>query len=329
MKIGVYSDPHLTKKLPGLEDSFYTCIINAYKSMYDTFVNNNVELVVCCGDLFDKPVLEANSVKLFSEVMEISSKLPTKYLLGNHEILDESSNILQCVNSYHNQEAIVELTYDKDLVFIPYSTDLDAIDKSTIHNKIVFTHHDIYGSVLAGGFVKAGFGYDPNLFNDTKITFNGHIHLRSTLGKLHNIGSIFTTQYAELDNQDYSDVPKYYIYDTDTGILSSFDNYYNIFFITRTVNDYDLFDKSLVHVVRFVYNNEEEIKDVDITKALRVNYKKNISNKLNDTNITKMDHTLSMKDLVLKYIDNDTSVEDAFKAIIKEECKSLFEEVNK
>lgn len=332
MILGIYSDPHFTKKLPGLDEVFRECVINTYKEMYSTFKDNNVEMVICSGDLFDKPVLDASSVDLFKSIMLEAKQIPTYYLLGNHEILDASSNIIKCVDSYRNQHSVTELCEINGLVFIPYDVDLDSIDLSKYYDKILFTHHDILGSTLAGGSVKASFGLDPNLFNKCKVVFNGHIHLRSTLGKVINLGSLFTTQYAELNDKDYNDCPKYYIYNTDTGELTSYTNSNNLYFYTATYDNYiENYNKDYKHVVRFVYTKDDDISKYSAPDAIRVNYKRLIEKVNKDSikeEVSKVSN-FSIKDMINKYVMSDDTISEDYKKRILTECDNILEEVSK
>lgn len=328
MKFGIFGDPHITKKIQEFQTQWDKLVVEAFVDMYKTFDNNNVDVVVCTGDFFDKAVLEAKHVKLVSEVIDIMASKKTYLLLGNHEIDSEEHNILSAYDGLI--ETIIPVTTLSDLsgaLFIPYNVDLSSLDSNMFKNRIIFTHHDIYGSVLAGGKVKASFGYDPNMFNDAKIVFNGHIHLRSTLGKVKNVGSLFSTQFGEL-SEDGSDTPMYYIYDTETSNLSCFINHKSLFYVTCSINDIDKVVnetyKDLNLILRVSYE-EGSVEDFTVPdNVLKVSKRKIISNNtLSSTEIVKNSTAIDIKEMISSYIDKDVSVPGADKSRLKDRCFSI------
>lgn len=325
MKIGIYSDPHITKKLHIIDNKWNESILDTFNSMYKKFKDYDVDLVVCGGDFFDKPVLEAKHVFLLSNIMDILSmyKFNTYFLLGNHEIESSDHNILSCLSNYNKVKVIEDLYKEGNLLFIPYSVYLENLDPSIFNDCVIFTHHDIYGSELAGGKVKASFGIDPNIFNKSKIVFNGHLHNRSVLGKVINVGSLFATQFGEIKEGSYSDYPSYYIYDTDKGSLETFNNKDSFAYITIPIqelnNALNSYDKDKL-ILRVLYNSEEDIKNVNINSLgiCNLSYKKIINkDTLDETIVANTTSNIDIKELLSSYIDKDETLDNDSKERIK------------
>ena len=88
MKIGIFSDLHLGKRQYGLEErenDFY----NQYDSAIDTFINNNVNAVICAGDLFDIPRPSPKTLGRFVQGLNklFDSKIPFINVIGSHSMI--------------------------------------------------------------------------------------------------------------------------------------------------------------------------------------------------------------------------------------------------
>ena len=218
MLLGIYGDVHITKNMRALQDIWDVTATKSLYNMYDKFDEANVEMVVCLGDFFDAPRLEAKHLKLVLPILDnINNRsYPTYILLGNHESYDEESNILEYLTTYDNIIPITSPTEIEGMLFLPYYADPS---KFNMEDKIVFTHHDIYGSALASGKTEAFFGISPEVFKDARIVMNGHVHLRSKVSdNIVNAGSILVSQQGELRLGDF---PRYYTLDTKD--LTQFD----------------------------------------------------------------------------------------------------------
>lgn len=326
MKILIYGDPHITKKIQEFQNEWNESILTTFTEMYDVALSNGVEFAICTGDFFDKDIIEAKSVPLVNNVRTIMSKLPTYLLLGNHEIDSNDNNILDALGD----DKFIPVTSMKsvnDILFIPYTVDLDTLNKEAFKDKVIITHHDIYGSVLAGGKVKASFGYDPNMFNDAKIVFNGHIHLRSKLGKVFNTGSLFSTQFGELDENSF-DHPMYYIYDTESGDITYYVNNNSLHYVTCDVSKVETVTSHYSNtnvILRVSYLNNSDVEVLSLPEnVMKVSKRKIISNNpIESTDIVKNSVNIDIKDMISSYITKDNNVPEEDKSRLIGKCLDI------
>lgn len=317
MKFGIYSDPHFNKKLQ-YQEQWETSILKTFTEMYKIFVDEKVDIVVCCGDFFDKANLEARNVPIFCKILGImnDSHLPSYMLLGNHEIDSVDHNILDIVKSEY-VHPITTLTVMSPYVMIPYNVPLEEVDSDLIKGKVVFSHHDLYGSMLAGGKTKAAFGTRPDLLKDAQQVFNGHIHLRSTFGNVMNVGSIFSTQFGEL-LEGSLDSPCYYTYDSVTKTTTVFKNLNSLHYITlsNTESNAVLLENykelNVPMVLRVMYKEDpDETSYLDLSGTesctLGTVYRKEVSKEVASTEVLKVAN-LDIKEIVARYIDQDSTI---------------------
>lgn len=309
MLIGVYGDVHTTKNLRTLQHIWEPAVTKSILSMYDKFDERGVELAVCLGDFFDAPRLEAKHMKLVMNLLESMNNrtYPTYLLLGNHEIDSDESNILEYLNIYENIFPVTELTDIENLCFIPYSVNPEEVDTE---GKIVFTHHDIYGSELASGATKAFFGLDPSIFSKAKLVMNGHVHLKSQVSKnVMNAGSLLTSQQGELRLGDF---PSYYILDTKTAKYDEYPNQHSMIYLTIEEKDAKStypYDSNLL-VLKVLYKDSIPNKFIS---AAHISWKKKL--KAIDTPDVSINSTqnFDMKQYLVDYINNDNEVEESQK----------------
>lgn len=317
LKVAIYGDVHLTKKMNRLQEIWEESAIEVFSSMYDSFSKDRVDIAICLGDFFDAPRLEAKSVKLVTKVLSIIDKspFPTYFLLGNHEIFDDESNILDYLSEYQNIIPITSLTtfYD-ELMLIPYNVNIEEI-KPLMKDKYVFTHCDIYGSSLSSGKVRANFGVDPSILSDAKYVFNGHVHLNSIFANVYNVGSLLKSQQGELLN--YEEPTVYYLY-TDSSIVESKVISTNLVLpLTCKVHEVSKllahYDSSNKFILRIEYTDESEFSEIDKflgnSRVLKVTKRKLIENSLDNTEYSIVKTTLDIKELLSEYINKDIEVQ--------------------
>lgn len=84
MKIAVFTDPHLGLRQYGdfnREQDFY----NVFKMMIDDIIEQDVDIVINAGDIFDKPTPSAKAIYVFKNCMNKLNK-PVLSVIGNHTI---------------------------------------------------------------------------------------------------------------------------------------------------------------------------------------------------------------------------------------------------
>lgn len=312
MKVGVYGDVHLTKNMRGMQSLWEESATSSIINMYKKFDEEKVEFAVCLGDFFDKPVIEAKSLHLVLPILNYinTREYPTYLLLGNHEIDDHEHNILEYLSEYDNIKPVTNWDIVKDdFLFIPYSVDPRELDNNIFNSKYVFTHHDIYGSELAGGKTKAFFGLDSEIFKDAKLVMNGHVHLKyNVTSNILNAGSLLVSQQGELRVCQY---PSYYILDSDTGLLTEFENKDSMIYLSIDVKDSGLivekgYDQNKL-VLRVDY--EGELPESFINTA-HTSWRKKITSIQSDTAEIVRTSNFDLKNYLIEYIKKDPTVTD-------------------
>ena len=316
MRIGVYADPHITRNMRNQQDLWETSLIDSFSNMYNCFREEKVDRIICLGDFFDRAVLQAKDYHLVNRILEIiqgseSDSIETYFLLGNHEIDDNNQNILLFLEQLRNIHPVVNLFEDNNLLFIPYNVDPLNLDCKLFKDKVIFTHCDIYGSALAGGITKAFFGINPRLFSESIVVFNGHVHLHSVNDKVINVGSLLVSRFGELRLGEY---PKYYIYDTDTNEIRTFENEYSLIYVTVNQDNIEEIKtyKNLKRVnISYEYAEDEPPK-ID-TEFNSIRYIKLVSNK--GESLEKGTHKneksiIDIPQIISEHIKNDLNVSE-------------------
>lgn len=312
MNVAIYGDVHLTKKMSGIQSYWDDSALRVFSSMYNRFSELDVESAICLGDFFDAPRLEAKSVKLVTEILSLinNSSFPTYFLLGNHEIFDDDSNILDYLSEYDNIIPVTEVKEYEGKVFVPYNVNLEDLPEDLINGKYLFTHHDIYGSELAGGKVKASFGTNPRILQGARRVFNGHVHLNSAFGNIINVGSILKSQQGELRVGEH---PSYYVLYTDTGNIIHChvtDDY--IAPLTLNSEEYpcalDMYPPNVKFLLRLSYKDESQVLNIDSDpRILKFRIHKDVSNSsMESADVVR--RSIDIKELITTYIHKDDTV---------------------
>lgn len=316
-KVAIFGDAHITKNMRSLQNIWEESVISSFMNMYKKFDEEEVEFVVGLGDLLDTPEIKAKHLHLLRPVFQMMNlrSYHTYLLLGNHEIESDSSNILEYLSEYENITPVTDSDIIREqFAFIPYNVDLKELDPEFMKDKYVFTHHDIYGSDLAGGKVKAFFGLDPDIFKDAKKVFNGHVHLKSKFAKnIINSGSLLVSQQGELKVGEY---PSYYILDTETEAVIEYDNKFSMIYQAINMNEVSKviqYDEDKL-VLRVDY--EGEIPENFINTA-HTSWRKMINSIESNTTDVIRTSNFDLKNYLIDYIDKDPNVTDkeAYKKI--------------
>lgn len=240
MKAFIYADPHW---------STYSSIVRSRGNKYSTRLENLIQtmnwieveavargcdMIICLGDFFDHPELDAESITALQEISW--SDIPHWFIVGNHEMgrsnLEYSSTHLFTL--IPNASVINEVSFfdtsDTTIVSIPYI--LESNRKSLKEyldgyplkeNVIILSHNDIAG-IQMGQFVSnTGFSIEE-IEDNCNLFLNGHLHNGTDIGKkIINIGNITGQNFSE-DAFTYSH--KAYILDTDEKSIEPIDNKY-------------------------------------------------------------------------------------------------------
>ena len=239
MKIGIYTDVHCcytSSILPiHCESSQYTTrlqmIVDTFKWMYDVFRNNNVDVIVNCGDLFDSFNLKAQEISAMSEALSYGGDIPELHILGNHDIFDKkrSANAIALLNNYSHIDVVTDpLKLGCGVSLLPYCDADEAADViPSLSNDILFSHIDIKGSYVTPQHVLDSGVSSSRLQDNFKRVINGHLHSPQSFdNQVFNIGA--STSLSFSDGDDY--IPRISVIDTNTLTLYHFNNPHAICF---------------------------------------------------------------------------------------------------
>lgn len=121
MKIGVFTDMHLGNRQYGLEErenDFYS----QYFKAIDLFIQNDVDCVICAGDVFDKSRPSPRSLKVFIEGVRKLEENSINFLniIGNHSLIQSNDFITP-------DEILLEIFSDSSYILLDeqntYATD--------------------------------------------------------------------------------------------------------------------------------------------------------------------------------------------------------------
>lgn len=241
MRIFMYSDLHIsrTSSIMPLTSSInkYTyrqnMILELGKYLENIIDEQKPDLIINLGDTFDNHTITSYDIDIASKFFECFRMLniPHIVLVGNHEMINQDFNAIEILNNINNITVISEpSTVNTDIIlstklslqqpnvklaFLPYCDYRDILEFP--EGDFLFSHQDIQGSCVRGDF-KLPNGIDQNDLSKYKLVFNGHIHKSSIMKNIINVGSISTHSFSD----DQENVPKCYIFDTNTLDLTTY-----------------------------------------------------------------------------------------------------------
>ena len=241
MRIFIYSDLHIsrTSSIMPLTSNInkYTyrqnMILELGKYLENIIDEQKPDLIINLGDTFDNHTITSYDIDIASKFFECFRMLniPHIVLVGNHEMINQDFNAIEILNNINNITVISEpSTVNTDIIlstklslqqpnvklaFLPYCDYRDILEFPD--GDFLFSHQDIQGSCIRGDF-KLPNGIDQNDLSKYKLVFNGHIHKSSIMKNIINVGSISTHSFSD----DQENVPKCYIFDTNTLDLTTY-----------------------------------------------------------------------------------------------------------
>ena len=218
-------------------------------------VDENCAMMICAGDMFDKPICTDEEITAIQEVKW--NDLPCYFLCGNHEssVADlkyNSVNLLKKDNHIIITDPILlNVLPDLQINFIPYITEAERqpienyITDDYDRNKatqLLVCHSEIQGLNYGGFTSKAGFSIEE--FEDNfDLILNGHLHNGGWISdSVINLGSL-TAQNFTNDSAAY----KYgcWILDTNNYSIKFIENPYSLNFYKLDIfsNDFSTINK--------------------------------------------------------------------------------------
>lgn len=253
MKILVYSDNHwcqYSSILRKMGEKYSLRLENQIKSI--NWAENlakklNCNLVVHCGDFFDKETINSMELTALNDLL-FYDKIEHLMLVGNHEMginnLDYSSmhvfGITACFKII-NKPTTIELDDFHQLCFLPYILDykkqsLKEIFPASPKTRIIFSHNDIAGMQLGGFITKNGYSIEE-IEENCDLCINGHIHNSERISsKIFNVGNLTGQNFSEDGFKYHHGV---FVIDTDTLKIDVYDNPYAINFYKLDFSEND------------------------------------------------------------------------------------------
>lgn len=335
MKIGIYTDPHISINssiLPlyyyeGIYSTRLTMMIRTFKWMYKLFDNNDVELIINGGDTFDSHTLKAEEIKAASECFSYSSGIKEYHIIGNHDTLDNSRNyyataILDGFPFITVCNQPIKINDTVSLIPYMHSDLIDTNMLKSIENKVLVSHIDIAGSHLRPDYIMDS-GINPELLaNYFEVTFNGHLHTREIIetsrNKVINVGSCTSNSFS--DNNTY--IPGVCIYDTDSDKIEYYNNPFAILFRridasseSELISKLDNMDNNYEYAIRLrvPYNVTNHAREIISGRSNIIAYRV----------ISSVDKSFSMKKMNNTKIELKNNIAEEFINFLQEENESF------
>lgn len=300
--------------------------------------------IVCEGDFFDKPELNAEELTALQEV-NWSKTIPYYFIVGNHEmgLNDLSVSSAHLLKMIPNAKIIDKPYYESGfgyrLIFLPYVLEGDRQPISTyikeaigdswetqeVKKTIIFSHNDIAGIRYGQWESKAGFDID-DIYNNCDLFINGHLHNQMQINdKILNLGNLTGQNFSE-DAEKYSHCAA--IVNTDTLSVDLINNPHALcFYKLEIYNDKDLnkLDKCKENAVlsiktkqSFIANLKSRLLEHSNIVAYRIVTIPEINSNITDDikQILKLDHIDQFKTYVRELIDNSSLLEEELSVIL-------------
>lgn len=345
MRALIYTDNHYTQYssiIRSRGENYSSRLENQIKTLNwleELAVEKKCDQIICLGDFFDKSELNAEELSALKEIKW--SNLKHIFLVGNHEIGSQDSkyNSLNALSAFGEiiSEPKMCAGFGYQLIYLPYILEsnrkplLEYLDKLTydyyndnfttmeVKHRIILSHNDICGIRYGQYESKVGFNInDIDKYCDLFI--NGHLHNQQQITeKILNLGNVTGQNFSE-DASKYSHCIA--ILDTDTLSVDLINNPYAYNFYKLDVKSCTELTNELEHTLsNSVISLKAPTKIINECREILSSYK-NISEyrviaipelsdkKIEQSELTKLDHISEFKNYILKNIDNNEDVLD-------------------
>lgn len=207
MKILHLADLHIGKKVNDfcmLSEQEY--VLNQACELIE---NEQIEAVLICGDVFDKPIPTISALELFDSFLSRLTKLKTKVFIisGNHDNMDRISYLGGLLNqsgvyvskSYTGNISKIFLNENIDIYLMPYL--YPALVKKYHPDKEINNYNDAIKAVVDN------INIDKNKFNIIlahQFVLGGDSELVLSESEQKSVGGIDEISYKIFDKFDYS-----------------------------------------------------------------------------------------------------------------------------
>lgn len=268
MKILVYTDCHwsTTSSIVRERGEDYSLRLeNLIKSVNwaeKLSITEKVNLVVCCGDFFDRSTINSEELSALTKV-EWNRNVNHIMLVGNHEMWSNdlklsTANIFKFLGFFVADSPYTEKTKFGELCFIPYvdstKSITDYVSAEYKGKRIIFSHNDISG-IQMGKFVsKNGFNI-PDIESCCDLFINGHLHNGEKVSnKIINVGNLTGQNFGE---NAFIYKHGVIIIDTDTLEYEFVENPFALNFYKIKYDSFSTVKDSIVNGVITIYCKED------------------------------------------------------------------------
>ena len=295
VKIGVISDLHLGVRPYGLkerEEDFY----EAYLKAINVFIDNNVDIVICGGDVFDQPRPSPKALEIFSNgiISLIDNGISFLNIVGNHAMIQSSDfvtadeflstafksdkySILDDDNQYITDDLVVigfpyYFNFGLDELIKKVNDANNTIKDIPSKTKILVLHQAFQEFC---GFTGEKLSIDDIEVDNFDLIICGHIHSR-ILKELQSgtiflqPGSLERLSVAEARDEEVNS-KGIYIFDSDDVNINSISNSFISFEYPRKFLIADMYMKESNEVNRIENEILEFISDSSIAPILFLN----------------------------------------------------------
>lgn len=336
MKLMVYADPHwsVTSSIVRSRQDKYSTrlhnLINSIQWVEDLACSRGCDAVVCLGDFFDQPGVDAESISALGEIGW--STCPHYFITGNHEMgrndLEfSSSRMFELMPNSTVVKDVCEIPtfrWDTKIVCLPYIlekdrkplksylSDVNGIDEC--ENVIILSHNDIKDIQM--GMFKSTTGFTLEEIKDNcNLFINGHLHNGCEVAPgVINLGNLTGQNFSE-DATKYSHCAM--ILDTVEHSVQYIENphAFNFYKIEYCGNDEVLSNLKSNAVVSITTTDTYESKVREILKSLenvvesRVTVNREISD-ISPTLSVNTDHIEKFCEYIRSTLGQDDTIND-------------------
>ncbi len=228
MKLLLFTDNHFSQ---------YSSIIRSRGEKYSLRLENQIkslnwvnkiaeeeqcDFIVCLGDFFDKPELNAEEITALKEIKWCNK--PKYFIVGNHEtnshdLTFNSLNALTSIGKIIDKPTMIN-GFGFNLYMLPYISETDRKPLSDYINQLnletagmlttqevkqllILSHNDISGIRYGQYESKNGFNIDE-ITDNCDLYINGHLHNQTQVSdKIFNLGNLTGQNFSE-DGFKYS-----------------------------------------------------------------------------------------------------------------------------
>lgn len=222
IKISLYADPHFSQSssiIVGRKGEFTGRLDNLIRSftwMNNFFKSQNVDEIICLGDLVDKPVLTSEEITAMSKC-----EIDNHYLIVGNHCRSDKDGYINALSIYKNVINKPGFIFD-GVYFLPYNHDLIDLKSISPRPKVILSHNDIKGYNFGGHLSTEGYEIS-DILSSCDLFINGHLHNGGWVikDKIMNLGTLSGMNFSSCNGEWF---PSVAILDTETLEINLYEN---------------------------------------------------------------------------------------------------------